>query len=506
MKKIVFAVIPFTYLLFLLFQIDLAMLGDLGRHLKLGEVIVQCFCVPQTNLFSYTFPNFPIVNHEWLTEVFFYLTSLWFGLQGLLALKMVIIITTASLLYSVAIKKGSMFWVTIFSLLCLTIFSTRFHVLPELFSYLFMGLFIFLIERYKNTKHMYLLWLLPVLELLWVNMHIYFVIGIGMYGLFFIEHYIKQNKFDKRLALIGIVLLFSTILNPGFIRGALLPFIVFGNYGLNVEENANPFSIFTPTSTNTNLAYTLVLQVVIFEVLIVLFAITLFFRKQWKDIFLTGSSLFAAGLGLKFLRCISVFGVLGFIPLVQGFTFLEKDMRKHIDISMTNILKGTCALIVVCIVLFHIKGLSDYKILNFSFVPSAENAIAFIKQSGMKGPIFNNYRIGNYLIYGLYPQEKVYIDARPEAYPAAFFDEYWRMMADEQFFNDQVKKYSINAVVFNVDDDPVKIRPFLIRLISSKEWTPVYGDGLVTIFVRNNDRNKTVIEKYRIKTSDIPAQ
>lgn len=501
-KKILFALVPFTYLFLLLLQKDLAMLGDLGRHLKLGEIIVHCLCVPQTNLFSYTNPDFPIVNHEWLTEVVFYLISSWLGLHGLLVLKMALVMTTASLLYHTALKKGSLFWVTIFSFFSITIFSTRFHVLPELFSYLFMALFIVLIERYKQSKHIYLLWLLPVLELAWVNMHIYFVIGIGMYGLFFIEELFRHKKLDKRLLLIGATLIFSIFLNPGFIRGAVLPFTVFGNYGLSVEENASPFAIFTPTSTNTNIAYTLTLQVLMFELLVFLFAVGLFAKKQWKEIFQTGSGLFSAGLGLKFMRSISVFGVLGFIPLAQAFTKLEEKMRKSVDKYMMSTIKGVVVLGVGIIIAIHVKGLFEYQILSFSFVSSSENAVTFIKQTLLRGPIFNNYRIGNYIIYGLYPKEKVFVDARPEAYPVSFFDEYWKMMADEQFFNQQVKKYNINAVVFNVDDDSIKIRPFLLRLLNSKDWVPVYADGLVTIIVRDNEVNKEVIEKHRIILSE----
>ncbi|MBU3979250.1 hypothetical protein KJ980_00565 [Patescibacteria group bacterium] len=499
-KKILFALIPLTYLFLLLFQKDLAMMGDLGRHLKLGEIVVKCLCVPQTNLFSYTHPSFPIINHEWLAEVIFYLTSSWFGLNGLLILKMVLVIITASLLYFVALKKSSLFWVTIFALLSTTIFSTRFHVLPELFSYLFMSGFIFLIERYKQSKRIYLLWLLPILELLWVNMHIYFIIGIGMYGLFFIEELFRSKRLDKRLLFIGTALISAMLLNPSFIQGALLPFMVFNNYGLSVEENGSPFSLFAPTSTNTNIAYTLILQVIVFELLIVLFTISLFSKKQWKDIFQTGSGLFAVGLGLKFIRSISVPGVLGFIPLAQGFTLLEQKIRKATNKYMVNTIKGAVILTVGIIIAIHAKGLFYYKILSFSFVPSSENAVSFIVQSGVHGPIFNNYRIGNYLIFGLYPEEKIFVDARPEAYPASFFDDYWRMMADEQFFNQQVKKYNINSVVFNVDDDPVKIRPFLLRLLNSKEWVPVYADGLVTILLRDNEKNKPVIEKYKIST------
>src|SRR6185312_8722359 len=134
------ALFPLAYLLILLFQKDLSMMGDLGRHLKLGQVVLHCLCVPQTNLFSYTNSDFSIVNHEWLGEVIFYLLSTVFGLSSLLIFKMLLVIATAAILYSVAIKKGSLFWVTIFSFLGITLFSMRFFVLPELYSYLLIAI------------------------------------------------------------------------------------------------------------------------------------------------------------------------------------------------------------------------------------------------------------------------------------------------------------------------------------------------------------------------------
>lgn len=475
------------------------MLGDLGRHLKIGEIVLECLCVPQTNLFSYTNPNFPIVNHEWLAEVIFYLVSKTFGLSGLLIFKMTIIITAAALLYSVALKKGSIFWVTIFSLLSITIFSMRFFVLPELFSYLFIAIFIFLIEKYKTTKRFPLLYLLPILQALWVNMHIYFILGISIYFFFVLETWIQEKKWNKNLLIIGVVLLAATLINPSGIHGALLPFTFSSNYGFTVEENGSPFTILTPNSTNGNIAYTLVLQIFVFELLLGFFAIGLFLKDLWKKPFQLGNGLTAAFLGIKYTRCISLFGILGFIPLVQIFTTLEEKVTKNMEESMKNLIKGTVVIIVAILVGIHIKGINEYKILHFGFEPSAEKASAFIKDSDLKGRIFNNYVVGNYLIYALYPKEQIYVDARPEAYPPGFFDDYWRMMADEAFFNEQVQKYNINAVVFNVAlEDPNRSKPFLIRLLQSPDWVPVYGDGTITIFVRNNEVNKSVIEKYRI--------
>lgn len=483
----------------LLFQKDLAMLGDLGRHLKLGEIVTKCFCVPQTNLFSYTHPNFPIVNHEWLAEVVFYLVSVSAGLSGLLIFKMVLIITAATLIYITALRKGSLFWVIVLAFPFVTLFSMRFFVLPELFSYLFISSFIFLIERYKQTRKLVFLYPLPILELLWVNMHIYFIIGIVVYGFFLLEEIIKKKKINKLLLLNGLLMILAIFINPSFVQGAMLPFTFSKNYGFNVEENNSPFSIFSPSSTNGNVAYTLVLQVLTFELLIGVFIITLFIKRHWRQIFHTGNGLTGAFLGIKYTRCISLFGLLGFISIVRAFTYMEDKLKKSLDDSMRNIIKGFVVLGVIIIVAIHIKGLIDYRILSFGFVPSAENAVNFLKENNVQGNIYNNYVIGNYLIYGLYPQKRVFVDARPEAYPASFFNDYWRMMSDENFFENQVKKYNINIVLFNVFyDDPVRIRPLLTRLIQGKEWVPVFADGTVTIFVRDIPVNKTIIEKYKI--------
>lgn len=500
MKKIAFALIPLTYLIILLFQQDLSMMSDLGRHLKMGQIVLSCMCVPQTNLFSYTDPNFPIVNHEWLVQVVFYVMSVWFGLHGLLILKMIIIIISFFLIYLVAIKQGSLFWTIIFSLLGLTIFSTRFFVLPELFSYLFIALFVFIIEKYKESKKYYLLWILPLIELVWVNSHIYFILGLGIYFFFILSELIKTKSINKSLIIIGITLILSTFINPSFIKGAILPFTFHSNYNFSVEENKSPFKILESSSTNTNLASTLILQIAVFDILFILFLACFFLKKNWKDPYFLGIGSMGFLLGTLFFRCISLFGILGSFALIKTFTEIEEKLKKEMSNLSIHALKGIIALIVASIIIFHVKGLFDNKILGFNFVPSAEKAVVFIKKVNLQGKIFNNYIIGNYLIYGLYPSEKVYIDARPEAYSGSIFDDYYRMMSDEKFFNQQVEKYDINAVVFNVSvDDPAVIRPFLLRLLQDSNWIPVYVDGTVTIIVRNNNANKKVIDTYKIE-------
>ena len=65
---------------------------DLGRHIKLGRMILDTSSVPDTNLFSYTHKDFPFVNHHWLSEVLFMLIFKLTGNSGLVLVKVFLLL------------------------------------------------------------------------------------------------------------------------------------------------------------------------------------------------------------------------------------------------------------------------------------------------------------------------------------------------------------------------------------------------------------------------------
>src|SRR5687768_4010753 len=91
-----FGLITTLLLLFYVFSFlittDSSFDQDLGRHIILGEIILQTGDVPKTNLFSYTHPDFPFVNHHWLFEVGVYLGEKSIGVDGLLIIKLAVIL------------------------------------------------------------------------------------------------------------------------------------------------------------------------------------------------------------------------------------------------------------------------------------------------------------------------------------------------------------------------------------------------------------------------------
>lgn len=122
----------------------------------------------------------------------------------------------------------------------------------------------------------------------------------------------------------------------------------------------------------------------------------------------------------------------------------------------------------------------------------------------MKGPIFNNFDIGSYLIFRLYPKEKVFIDGRPEAYPSSFFQTvYIPMQQHEKFFNDQDDTYHFNTIIFSHTDQTPWAKEFLSRIVRNKNWQAVYLDETSIIFLKRNRENEQVNKTKGINLATI---
>src|SRR3989338_3670555 len=75
------AVLLFTSLFFIQ-KINLAN-ADLGRHLKNGELFLKTFKPISTNFYSYTNPNFEVINHHWGFGIIVYIIYMLSGFSGI---------------------------------------------------------------------------------------------------------------------------------------------------------------------------------------------------------------------------------------------------------------------------------------------------------------------------------------------------------------------------------------------------------------------------------------
>jgi hypothetical protein len=134
--------------------------------------------------------------------------------------------------------------------------------------------------------------------------------------------------------------------------------------------------------------------------------------------------------------------------------------------------------------------------------PGTDGAARFFREQGLEGPILNNYDIGGYLIFHLFPTERVFVDNRPEAYPNAFFEEvYVPLQEDDAVFARHLETYGFNTIFFYRLDNTPAGQKFLISRIQDDAWVPVYVDDYALIMVRNAPANADVIARFALPKS-----
>jgi hypothetical protein len=132
-------------------------------------------------------------------------------------------------------------------------------------------------------------------------------------------------------------------------------------------------------------------------------------------------------------------------------------------------------------------------------LPGVNGSADFYRVAGLKGPIFNNYDIGGYLIYHLFPIDKPFVDNRPEAYPAKFFkNTYVLAQENELVWQNVAKKNDFQVIYFYIRDITPWAQPFLIKRIQDPGWAPVYADQYAVILAKRGGINQSAIDKYEI--------
>src|SRR5512134_79686 len=80
--------------------------SDLGRHLTLGNYILDQRVIPTRDLFSHTLLKSPRPPYEWLSQVLFALADRLLGLDGVILFTAIIIAITFTLTFSFANRRS----------------------------------------------------------------------------------------------------------------------------------------------------------------------------------------------------------------------------------------------------------------------------------------------------------------------------------------------------------------------------------------------------------------
>ncbi len=155
--------------------------NDIWWHLKTGELILTGHGITGTDPYSLANQGKDWINFEWLSQVVLYLVHSASGPEGLVVFSALILAAA----YFLAGQGGYSKRYPIISagilLLAVLASSERYLVRPEIFTMLFAGLYFCILHCYRNHSGR-MIYLLPIAQVLWENMHGGTLLGIGIVG------------------------------------------------------------------------------------------------------------------------------------------------------------------------------------------------------------------------------------------------------------------------------------------------------------------------------------
>jgi hypothetical protein len=444
-----------------------------------------------TNYYSYTHTDFAIVNHHWLSGAVYYIVHSIVGWKGLHLF--FIALNIASLLFFVnTARRRSSFWTALLiTILILPLIAQRKEVRPEVFGYLISGFLVWLLSRirYEGLSIKWL-WVSPILLALWVNLHASFPVGLLIMGVFFVDAFLNKANCRKQILFIFVISLLATALNPSGISGALYPYTIFRDSGYAVFENQTLFFLIKWGMSSANFVY---LEVV--SALLVIGVLISIFKKNLRN----GFPILAIATIVTLMAWLSLrhFTLCGMI-LIPAFAILLKEHSGIFRKIGAKSLRGIIIAAVLLSVVWQGYSLKNRWIV-IGLEPNANKAAHFIKGLGLDGPVFSNFDIGGYLIYHLYPEEKLFVYNRPESFPPEFFREiYVPMQQDEKVWHEQLSTNNFNMIALYHGDRTAWAQQFIKSRLLDIAWTPIYVDSAVLIFLRNNEKNTPFIEEFGI--------
>lgn len=496
--------------------------ADLGRHLTNGRVILETRSVFATNFYSYTAPQFPTINHHWLFGVLAYLVQQTMGFGGLTVLNVSLATAAVLLMLLIAAQRSGRLATLVSGAVVLPIIVYRADVRPEMISFFLTALFFFTLENFRRSTtqadakktllttarqpaFMRLALNLAILQVIWTNTHLFFIFGPLLVGYFWLKS-VLQGSGDQRLLFVLLcVTWLSTLCNPAGIIGALEPFRIFDQYGYQVAENQTidfmirrtgaPFFWYAAVLIPAALAAFVLrmAQLIRAQGLQVI-------RHTTADLLLLISF---ALVGWRVHRTISFFGLLALPFLAQALKpSLQWSLaRARALFASTLGLSLSSLAVFVLLVLLLGSQLFTPKLhrLGLGLMPGSNKSVEFFKEQGLHGPIFNNYDNGGYLIYHLFPLERIFVDNRPEAYPATFFtDAYIPAQESEEEWHKLDEQYHFNVIFFYRHDATSWAQPFLARRLADEDWAPVFVDDYALILLKNSKENQPLITQFEI--------
>lgn len=474
-----------------------------GWHIRNGQLMLQTHSITRVDSFSATMSGQPWYAWEWLYDVLIAAIHGVLGLNGVVFYTAAIIAATFVLVFHLAMRRGGSLPVT-FVLLVLTMGSSAIHFLarPHVVSWLLAVVWFDLLDSAASSKGMHRrLFYLPVIMLLWANVHGGFLLGFALLGIYIIaggveyfahrEQRAETRAWLSRLAQVTGFCLLTSLCNP------------FG-YKLHLHIYRYLTDRFLMDRVSEFLApdFHGVAQQC-FAVLLLVAIVTLASARRKPELVHLLVLLFAAYSGFYASRNLPVSSMLlamilapllseavaaagsaaGTASTVRKLFARLHDFGARMAKMETNLQGHVWLVLSFAVGLWactHNGRLGSTQLINAYFddkrLPVA--AAQALADRNIHEPIFCPDQWGGYLIYRLYPQTKVLVDDRHDLYGDQFFKRYLRIVFVQSDWQKLLDEDHVQWIVVQKNSSLGTI------LGQTKPWKLIHEDETAVLFHR----------------------
>lgn len=478
------------YIVFFLFCIAFSTTAngydyDFWARLIAGMSVVQSGVVLKHDFLSYT-PTHTWFDHEWGSGVIFYLTQHFLSsaglilLQGLLVFLIFFTITKIVKLRGVKTTTPYNFLFYFFAFIAMSATINE-PIRSQMFSFLFFTVFLYILElaRQNTNKPLFLL---PLIMILWNNLHGGCVAGIGLIVIYIIGELLNKVEFKKYIYVL-IPTTLVLVINPWGI--SYLSFL-FGAVTMKRPDVMEWWGLFSKYYLYKYMKFKIfALFMLLTEFLVIKKDFS--YKSLDKTKFLTlAITLILAVQHVKMLP----FFVIASVSFVYDdfytiFNQLTAKIQERLNLkNLTTIKEVVVYGVILIFILSRMNAKSFEPIANFDKYPLKE--IEFIKLNNIKGKLLINFGQGSYAAYKLYPNNLIYMDGR---YEEVYYD--YTLPIMKKFYllenggEEMLNKFPPDIIVIE------KNYPAYNILKISKKWKLLYSGKSFGVFTRAKDAKKS---------------
>jgi hypothetical protein len=459
------------------------LLGDagIGWHIRTGQQIVAAHAVPHTDPFSSSMGGRPWFAWEWLYDIVVAKLEAAAGLNGVVWFTAAVIAATFAWMFRLLLRRGTnLLAALVLVLLACSASTIHFLARPHVLSWLLtLAWFWILDSSEESASPRGKVWLLPLLMLVWVNVHGGFLMGFVLLGIYWLGaawRWRKEKHGDagrrwKDLTLAGLACGVASLVNPyGWkLHGHVYAYLTDRFLMQHIDEFQSP--------NFHDLA-----QKCFLGLLLIALAV-LFVRGRGLRASQGLVALFAVYAALYATRNIPTSAILlGMIagPLAPDIGFAREFFSRmaQVESGMRGHLWPVFLVAIAGFIAINGGSLSSRRLMDAHFDAKRMpvEAVRYLEERQARGAVLAPDSWGGYLIYRLYPQVRVVVDDRHDFYGSEFLKSYLRTIHAERGWEEFLQQHDPAWVVLPRDGTLAN------RLAQTAGWRSVYADETAMVF------------------------